>query len=106
MKKERLAKMKLGWFVGDFDPTCLRTKSCEAACKYYKAGDAETKHIHKVATEVTLIVSGCAKMNDQVYGAGDIIVLEPGDPTDFTALEDTLTMVVKVPCMPGDKYPA
>ena len=104
MKTFRLEDMKGGWFVGDFMPTCLKTKECEVACKNYKKGDSEERHVHKVATEITLIVEGLVKMNDATYKSGDIIVLEPGDATDFHALKDTTNVVVKVPSVTGDKY--
>ena len=105
MKTFRLQDMKGGWFVGDFLPTCLKTSDCEVACKHYKKGDAEDTHVHKIATEITLIVEGLVKMNDVTYKSGDIIVLDPGDATDFYALEDTINVVVKVPSVAGDKYP-
>ena len=47
-----------GWFVGDFEPSVIRTKDFEVAVKKYKAGDKEARHIHKVATELTVIISG------------------------------------------------
>jgi hypothetical protein len=31
-------------------------------------------------------------------------VIEPGEGTDFQVLEDTITVVAKVPSMLGDKY--
>ena len=105
MKTFRLQDMKGGWFVGDFLPTCLKTSDCEVACKHYKKGDVEDIHVHKIATEITLIVEGLVKMNDVTYKSGDIIVLDPGDATDFHALEDTINVVVKVPSVAGDKYP-
>jgi len=43
-------------------------------------------------------------MNDQVMSSGDIIILEPGESSDFHALDDTITMVVKIPSVLGDKY--
>jgi quercetin dioxygenase-like cupin family protein len=104
MKTAKLADMKGGWFIGDFAPVCIHTKGVEASCKYYKAGDKEGEHVHKIATEVTVIASGKVKMNGQEYSAGDIIVLDPGDATDFHALEDTVSMVVKIPSVIGDKY--
>ena len=104
MKTFRLEDMKGGWFVGDFLPTCLKTSNCEVACKYYKKGDSEERHVHKIATEITLIVEGSVKMNDVICNAGDIIVLDPIDATDFHALEDTTNVVVKVPSVAGDKY--
>lgn len=105
MRIFRLQDMNGGWFVGNFLPTSLKTSDCEVACKHYKKGDAEEAHVHKVATEITLIVEGLVKMNDVIYEPGDIVVLEPGDATDFQALEDTTNVVVKVPSITGDKYP-
>jgi quercetin dioxygenase-like cupin family protein len=96
--------MKGGWLVGDFLPTCLKTKECEVACKYYKSGDNEKAHVHKIAIEITVIVSGLVKMNTVEYKCGDIIILEPGDAADFQALEDTTTVVVKIPSVRDDKY--
>lgn len=104
MKTYRLNDMKGGWFVGGFLPTCFETSDCEVACKHYKKGDSEERHVHKVATEITLIVKGLVKMNDVIYKSGDVIVLDPGDATDFHALEDATNVVVKVPSVAGDKY--
>jgi quercetin dioxygenase-like cupin family protein len=102
----RLTEMVGGWLVGDFEPTCLRTPACEVACKHYAAGAREAAHVHRIATEITLIASGTVTMNGRTLTAGDIVVVEPGEATDFAALEDTITMVVKLPSVMGDKYPA
>jgi hypothetical protein len=106
MKHARLVDMTGGWFVGDFEPSCLRTSACEVACKHYEAGAAEPRHVHRVATELTLIASGSVVMNGTAFKAGDIIILEPGEPADFRTLEQTTTVVVKMPSVRGDKYPA
>ena len=66
MKKYSLSDMKGGWFVGNFDPAIIKTSSCEAACKRYKKGDREKKHLHKEAKEITLIAQGKAQMNGGV----------------------------------------
>ena len=105
MKQHRLEDMVGGWMVGDFEPTCIRTEACEVACKTYDANTGETAHVHRVATELTLIASGRVTMNGRSYVAGDIIVLEPGEATDFFAHEPTVTVVVKMPSVRGDKYP-
>lgn len=94
-----------GWIVGNFEPTCLKTNACEVACKHYEAGATEAAHVHRIATEVTLVAAGCVSMNGRTFRAGDIIVLEPGEATDFRALEPTTTVVVKMPSVLGDKYP-
>ena len=83
MKVAKLEDMFKGWFVGNFDPTLLRTNDVEVAVKSYKKGDYETKHFHKIATELTVIISGRVRMNGVEYGKGDIIVMEPNEATDF-----------------------
>ena len=104
MKQHRLENMVNGWMVGDFEPTCIRTDACEVACRIYEANTGEAAHVHRVATELTLIASGRVTMNGRTYVAGDIIVLDPGEPTDFFAHEPTVTVVVKMPSVIGDKY--
>jgi hypothetical protein len=99
MNHRRLEDMVNGWLVGDFEPTCCRTAACEVACKHYEAGATEAAHVHRVATEITLIASGRVSMNGRTF------VLEPGEATDFRALEKTTTVVVKLPSVAGDKYP-
>lgn len=75
MKIFKLDDMVKGWFVGNFEPTLFRTNDAEVAVKHYKAGDYEEKHYHKVATEITVIVSGKVEMNKVVYTSGDIVVI-------------------------------
>ena len=105
MKIANLEDMFKGWFVGNFEPTLLRTNDVEVAVKSYKKGDYEEKHYHKIATELTVIVSGRVKMNGVEYGKGDIIVMEPNEATDFECLEDgTQNVVVKIPGANNDKY--
>ncbi|MCF5734002.1 hypothetical protein [Pseudomonas syringae] len=104
MKTARLEDMVKGWFVGGFEPAVFSTESCEVGVKSYKAGEKEAAHYHKVATEITVLIAGSVNMRDQVWHAGDIIVLEPGDITAFEALTDATTVVVKVPGALADKY--
>lgn len=104
MKIERLERMTKGWFVGNFAPTLFRTDEVEVAVKQYRAGDHEGRHCHRIATEITVIVSGEAEMSGQRLTAGDIVLLEPGESSDFRAMTDATTTVVKLPCVPGDKY--
>lgn len=104
MERYRLEDMVKGWFVGDFAPTVLATQAAEVAVKTYRAGEREARHYHKVAREVTLVQQGRVSMNGVEYGAGDIVVIAPMESTDFVVLEDTVTVVVKVPGAPDDKY--
>ncbi len=104
MKVFHLDEMVKGWFVGNFNPTVLSTNDVEVAVKKYKAGDYESSHYHKVATEITVITDGQVKMNGVTYGSGSIIVIEPNQATDFLALTDVTTTVVKYPGANDDKY--
>ena len=104
MKISKLKNMVKGWFVGSFTPTAYRTGACEVAVKKYKAGDSEGAHYHKIATEVTLVLSGTVELGGRELNAGDIIALEPGETTGFRAFTNAETVVVKVPGVLGDKY--
>lgn len=105
MKTAKLEDMTKGWFIGNFEPTLLRTNDVEVAVKSYNKGDYEEKHYHKIATEITVIVSGKVKMNGIEYSKGDIVVMEPNEATDFECLENgTQNVVVKLPGANDDKY--
>ena len=104
MKVHKLKDMFRGWIVGNFEPSLYKTDEVEVAVKEYKEGDREPLHYHKVATEITVVVSGMVLMNGTLYNSGDIITIEPGESTNFEALTDTITTVVKLPCVKDDKY--
>jgi len=104
MRVEKLEKMVKGWFIGNFTPTSFKTEVVEVAIKEYKAGDHEKSHCHKIATEITTIISGKVMMNENQYDEGDIIIIEPLESTDFTAITNAITTVVKIPGALNDKY--
>lgn len=104
MRSVNLRDMHKGWFIGNFEPSLLKTSQVEVAVKRYSQGDRETRHHHKIATEFTVIVSGRVRMNGVEYIQGDIVIVEPLDSTDFEALEDSVTTVVKYPGAVNDKY--
>lgn len=103
MRQFALQDMIRGWFVGDFEPTAHRSSEVEVAIKHYQAGELEPRHVHKVATELTAIVSGSVRMDGRELRAGDILEVPPGQPCDFLALTDTVLVAVKLPAVPGDK---
>ena len=104
MRQYQLDDMLRGWFVGDFEPTVYRTSDVEVAIKHYAAGDAEPRHVHKRATELTAVIAGRVRMDGRELQAGDIVELSPGDPSDFLALSDAVIVAVKLPAVAGDKY--
>lgn len=104
IESHRVDEFKGGWFIGRFSPTLHANDAVEVAIKSYKAGDAERRHVHRIATEYTVITSGAVEMNGITYSAGTIVRVPPGCDTDFRALTDACTTVVKLPCVAGDKY--
>ena len=104
MEKYNLSDMINGWFIGNFEPSLFKSSEVEVAVKKYKCGDKEEKHYHKIATEFTVILVGSAQMNQQIFQSGDIVIIKPGEETDFCALTDLITVVVKIPGANSDKY--
>lgn len=104
MTKHQLGDFSGGWFVGNFEPTLVKTADFEVAIKKYKSGDKENRHYHKVAREFTAVIDGTFKMNDIIVKAGDIIEIAPGEGVVFECLEGGSNVVVKIPSLKGDKY--
>ena len=103
MKTAKLNETYRGWLVGDFDGALLRTRSTEVAVKREKKGDEIPAHMHEVVAEVTVVVQGVIQINDRVFHAGDLILVEPGEVARYTCIEDAITVVIKVPGFPEDK---
>lgn len=104
MKNFNLNNFIGGWFIGNFEPTLYSTNNVEVAVKKYKKGQYEKAHFHKIATEFTVIVDGQVEMSNIIYSSGEIIQIDPGVSTDFMALTDVTTVVVKIPGASNDKY--
>ncbi|RTP97310.1 hypothetical protein EKN38_22370 [Enterobacter sp. WCHEn045836] len=104
MKKHNIKDMIGGWFVGSFSPAAFNTSDVEIAVQKFSAGHRGKLHHHKIATEVTLLLSGRARMAGHILDAGDILTLPPGISSSFEALEDCVTVVVKHPGALNDKY--
>lgn len=104
IEKYNLDEMIKGWFIGDFEPSLYKTNEFEVGVKQYKAGDREESHYHKIAVEFTVILLGEVKMSGVFYKQGDIIKIKPGTSTDFEAITDVTTVVVKIPGAKNDKY--
>lgn len=93
-----------GWVVGNFNPCLISNKDIEVGLKYYKAGDKDEKHYHKIATEYTIVSYGVIKMMGNIYTKGDIVKINPFDMNEFECIEDACVLVIKTPSVVGDKY--
>lgn len=93
-----------GWIIGNFSPSLFKTKDIEIAIKAYKSGDKEKTHIHKIATEYTIVITGTIKMLNNIYTNGEIVIIHPNVKNQFECIEDAILLVIKTPSVIGDKY--
>jgi mannose-6-phosphate isomerase-like protein (cupin superfamily) len=92
-----------GWFIGNFDKAAYRTSSFEVSYKEHSKGEMYGWHYHQHLDEINLVVSGKIKIHGQVFGPGDIFILEPYDVADPEFLEDCKIVCVKAPNITNDK---
>ena len=104
MQRINLSDFFRGWLVGNFEPSLFKSKDMEVAIQEYHAGHTEPKHFHKVATEITVMVVGEARFNDELIAEGEGMVIMPGESNIFTAITDCKALVIKFPSLPEDKY--
>jgi mannose-6-phosphate isomerase-like protein (cupin superfamily) len=103
MRRIRLEDTTGGWFTGNFTPSILKSENFEVCVKRYKSGEREPRHYQLLASEITVIISGTARMGSELLGENDVILLEPLEEYDFEALTDVVLVAVKSPSLPDDK---
>lgn len=95
--------MKGGWFIGNFEPSVLKTTQFEIGILKHKKGEQWPKHKHEYAEEYNYIIEGQMTIQNTLLSSGDIFILNRGEIADPVFLEDCVVIVVKVPSIPGDK---
>ena len=100
----KINDMKTGWFVGAFKPTTYSTKEAEVAYKVHRKNESYAAHYHKIGTEINYLIRGKMKIQGTELNAGEIFIIRPNEIADPQFLEDCELIVVKVPCVLGDKY--
>ena len=103
MQVSKLSDMWRGWFIGDFEPSVLRTKSFEVGVLEHKAGEQWPAHYHPEGTEYNVLLEGSMNVCNTELSAGDVFVIEPGEVADPTFYQDCKILCVKIPSNPNDK---
>jgi quercetin dioxygenase-like cupin family protein len=104
-KRYRIEDFTRGWLVGNFTPAILKSDDFEFMVRFYKKGEVDPKHVHIIAHEITVVVSGRHSISGTIVEPGDIVHLKPGIiMTRFECLEDGALAVIKTPSVKGDKY--
>lgn len=96
--------MTRGWFVGDFEPSAFRSEQFEVGIAEHPEGSFWPKHYHKEITEISLVLEGTLRINNQIIKAGEIFVLLPYEVVEPEFLTDCKLVVIKTPSKPKDKY--
>lgn len=102
--KKNVSEFTKGWFIGNFEPSLLKSKDFEVAIKEYKAGTVEDEHFHKEAIEFTIVLDGTITMNGVEHGRNDICLIEKNETNIFESITDSRLLVIKTPSVNGDKY--
>lgn len=103
MIKSHIDNFKKGWFIGNFEPSLLKS-NFEVGFHQHHAGEFHQDHFHKLSTEINVVVEGQIKINGQTFGPGDIFVLEPYEVSQAEFLTDVKLIVVRDISDPTDKY--
>ena len=104
MKILKLKDYTRGWFIGNFEPSLLKTDQFEISVQHYKKNEFVQPHTHKISTEYNVLISGLMTIQGKDLKAGDIFILEPNEITDPVYHEECTIVIIKIPCVIGDKY--
>jgi hypothetical protein len=99
-----IKNMFRGWFIGDFEPSILKSKDFEVAILFHPKGEKWPKHFHKEAVEINVLITGKMIINGELLLPGNIFLIEKNEIADPDFLEDCTIVCVKTPSIPGDKY--
>ena len=103
MKKTNLKDFTNGWFIGDFEPSIFKNPDFEVCVKNFLKGEVEAAHFQRVATEVTLVLSGEVRMGNNKLVEDEVLIIYKDEVCDFEALTDCKVLGIKFPSLPGDK---
>ena len=93
-----------GWFIGNFDPSIIKTKDFEVCYKKHSKGEHWPTHYHKIAIEVNYLIKGKMSILGQIINEGEIFTIYPNEVANPIFLEDCELIIVKTPSCTYDKY--
>jgi hypothetical protein len=106
MQRFQIKEFVRGWFIGDFEPSVLRTSFFEVGVLEHRQGEQWPAHYQKIATEYNVLLSGSLSINGEMISVGDIFIIPPMEISVPIFHEDCRVLCIKVPSMPNDKVNA
>jgi hypothetical protein len=98
-----LADTVRGWFIGDFEPSFVRTKEFEIGLLTHEANENWDAHVHRESDEYNYLVQGTMLLNGAKFVAGEWFIFPRGHLAVPKFLETSQILCIKVPSRPGDK---
>ena len=103
MKTFSLDEFYRGWFIGDFEPSIIKTKLFEVGLLSHRKGEKWPAHFHEFLTEYNLLIKGKMIINGTSICKNQIFIFKPGEVADPVFLEDCEILCIKIPSIPQDK---
>ena len=104
MKVVDISDFKDGWFIGNFEPTMLKTVDFEIALKIHKRDEKIKPHRHNHTVEYNLLTDGKMEVNGSLIEEGKIFIFDKAEICKVKILSDVAKVVcIKVPSNPHDK---
>ena len=104
MKIKKIKDFKAGWFIGNFEPTILKTSDFEVALKIHNRDEDIAPHRHNRTIEYNLLTSGEMNVNGSKIEEGDIFIFEKSETCHVQVISEVAKVVcIKVPSNPDDK---
>ena len=103
MREYSVDQFHLGWFIGDFEPTILKTKDFEVCYRVQKKGEVHKPHIHPIGTEYNYLIRGEMTVNGKKFVGPVIFVIEPGEAVYPIMDTDCELVIIKTPSLSTDK---
>jgi len=100
----KMTEMYRGWFIGNFEPSILKTSQFEVGLLLHREGEEWPEHYHTMTTEYNVLISGSMSVNHINIFAGEYFIIKANECVKPIFHEDCVVLCVKVPSIPGDKY--
>ena len=93
-----------GWFIGNFEPSIVKTDKYEIGLLTHNKGEKWDFHYHKLADEINFLVEGRMRINERLIEKGSLFIIQKNQLTCPDFLENCKILCIKVPSVPTDKY--
>lgn len=98
-----LSEFTRGWFIGDFEPSVLKTSKFEVGVFKHSKGEDWPTHYHQYHTEYNVLVTGKMSIYGTIIEPESVFVVPKKSIVKPVFLEDCVIVCVKSPSIPGDK---